>query len=275
MTSPTPTRQLNPPEPQPIDATNAASAGVSILVQGPSGSGKSHFICSMPQPLVVGVTESNISVYTGRITEGYDIKLFPLKSWADYQWFVRKTKNREWDAATVGLDSYTVAGDYITKVQRAKPGALNSNGQLTWARWDDVKNEQFNELLDFLGATQPLAGKPTYNIVVAAHEYDEAIRNSDGEAVGISAVNPAVPGGLRKHFSAKFDAKFIVAQTTDRKMNPTTKVNEVTGVRHFLWTVPPDHLREVKDGIGGNGGRKVLPPTVENTWAALTAAWGK
>ena len=263
-------------EPTPIDASNAQHSGCAVLLQGPSGSGKTHFVASMPHPIVVGVTESNISVYVGRIAEGAAITLFPLRSWADYQWFVRKTKNREWDASTVALDSYTVAGGFCVDSAMARPGSLTKDGMLQQTQWNRVKSEQFDELLDLLGSIQPAAGKPSYNIVVTVHEQDEAIygTGTDGSRVvtGISAVNPAVPGGLRGHFGAKFDCVFITASQTLMTAD-ANKIQRPSGVRHFMWTVNPDHLRKTKDGLGGNGGRKALPPQVENTWRALQAAW--
>lgn len=260
-------------EPQPIDAESAAHARVSLLLQGASGSGKTHFACTMPEPIVMGVTEPNISVVVGRIQESHAITMYPLKSWDDYKWFVRKTKNREWNAATVVLDSYTLVGDFITLAQKSQPGALNKQGQLVWSKWDLIKGHQFTEILDFLSATQPMPGKPSYHIVVTVHEQEEFIRNPEGETVGISGISPAVPGGGRKNFGAKFDCVFYLASGT-RMEKDAKGVGRVAGVEHRLWTVPPDQLRAVKDGLGGNGGRKVLPPTVENTWPALCEGWG-
>lgn len=271
MTAP---RYQPPQEPQPINAANAAHAKIAILAQGVSGAGKTHLACSMPEPIIIGCTEPNISVGVGRIQEGKGITLYPLKTWLDYQWFVRKTKNREWDAATIVLDSYTLVGDLAVTTAMGKPGALTGDGNLKQARWTNVKSDQFTELLDLLSATQPQAGKPSYHVLVTVHEQEEVQVDEEGKVRGISAVNPAVPGGLRRSFGAKFDCVFVVAARPRFAKGPSG-VMEPVGVNHVLWTVPPDPLRSVKDGIGGNGGRKILPPTVENTWAALTAAWGE
>lgn len=271
MTAPT-SRSAGWTEPQPIDAKNAQYAGAAILLQGPSGGGKTHFCVSMPQPIVAGVTETNIALYVGAIQDGANIVLYPLKNWQDYQWFVRKTKNREWTAGTVVLDSYTLVGDFITAATKAQPGAINKEGQLTWSKWDQVKGHQFTEILDLLSSVQPMDGKPSYNVVVTVHEQDEVVRNADGEVVGLSAISPAVPGGLRKNFAAKFDCVFYtVAAPIEEK--DARGIIQRTGTRHLLWTVPPDTLRSCKETLGGNGGRKVLPPTIENTWAALCAGW--
>lgn len=272
MTAPTPTAARRWAEPQPIDTKNASHACASILLQGASGSGKTHFCCTMPQPIIFGCTEPNISVPVGRIQEGHALTLYPLKEWADYQWFVRKTKNREWDAATVVLDSYTLVGDFVTTATKGQPGALNKEGQLTWSKWDLVKSYQFNEILDLLSAVVPQEGKRAYHIVVTVHEQDEAIRNAEGEVTGISAISPAVPGGMRKSFGAKFDCVFYSQARPALEKDPKGIIHRV-GTEHVLWTVPPDPMRAVKDGLGGNGGRKVLPPTVENTWPALCAGW--
>lgn len=261
-------------EPQAINASNAREAKRAILVQGGSGSGKTHFACTLPQPIVIGCTEPNISVPVGRIQEGLQITLYPLHSWRDYQWFVRRTKNREWDAATVVLDSYTLVGDLAVTNAMDKPGALTSDGNLKQARWTNVKSDQFTELLDLLSATQPQAGKSSYHVVVTVHEQEEMIVDEEGKVRGVAAVNPAVPGGLRRSFGAKFDCVFVVT-ARPKFAKGAHNVMETVGVSHALWTVPPDPLRSVKDGIGGNGGRKVLPPTVENTWAALQSAWGE
>ena len=271
MTAPTP-RYQPPAEPQAIDASNAAHAKPAILVQGMSGSGKTHLACSMPEPIVIGCTEPNISVAVGRIQEGRKITLYPLKNWTDYKWFVRRTKNREWDAATVVLDSYTLVGDFAVTTAMERPAALTVDGNLKQARWTNVKSDQFTELLDLLSATQPQQGKPSYNVLVTVHEQEEVTVDDEGKVRGISAVNPAVPGGLRRSFGAKFDCVFV-AQAKPRFAKGGHGVMEPAGVEHVLWAVPPDNLRSVKDGIGGNGGRKILPPTVENTWAALSAAW--
>jgi len=227
----------------------------------------------MPQPVVMGMTESNISLPVGRIQEGANLTLYPLKTWADYRWFVRKTKNREWDAATVVLDSYTVVGTYAVAEAMGAPAALTQDGNLKQARWTNVASDQFTELLDLLSATQPMFGKLSYHVVVTVHEQDENVVDAEGKVTGISAVNPAVPGGFRRNFGAKFDCIFLTRTLPLYEQGPD-KVRRIVGADHKMWTVAPDHLRSAKDGIGGNGGRKVLPPTVPNTWEALQAAWG-
>jgi len=225
----------------------------------------------MPQPIVMGVSESNISVPVGRITEGHKITLYPLKNWADYKWFVRKVKNREFDAATVVLDSYTVIGTYVVNEAMSAPAATTQDGNLKQARWTGVASDQFTELLDLLGSTQPLVGKPSYHIAVTVHEQEEAVYDPEGKMTGISAINPAVPGGFRRSFGAKFDCIFLTR--THPKLEKVGAVNKVTGADHIMWTVAPDRLYSAKDGIGGNGGRKVLPVNVPNSWDALVAAW--
>jgi hypothetical protein len=227
----------------------------------------------MPQPIVMGVTEPNISVPIGRIAEGHKIRLYPLRSWRDYEWFVRTTKNREWEeAATIVLDSYTMVGDMVVNEAMSAPGALTGDGNLKQARWTGVKSDQFTELLDLLSATLPMPGKRAYHIVVTVHEQEEAVYDAEGKMTGISAINPAVPGGLRRSFAAKFDCVFI-AQARTVYVKGANGLQRPAGTSHMLWTVPPDSLRSAKDGLGGNGGRSVLPPTIENNWSVLQESW--
>ena len=267
-------------EPSPITAANIGEQRISILDQGESGGGKTHFICTMPQPIIVGQTDPNMAVINGFIQGGANITVYPLTTWAEFEWFVRKTKCREWNAATVALDSYTFMGDRLVLEKMDDPSSTKSDGNLKLQVWNHVKNDQWQVVMDLVGATSPIAGKPAYHVVVTIHEREEyektLVPGATGEAQFLSklvGVNPSVPGGLREGFGRMFDCVFI-AQERPRTEKQTNGSMRVVGSEHLLWTVPPDHLRHTKDGVGGKAGRKALPPTVENTWTALCAAWG-
>lgn len=275
-----PTTQWAEPTALPLSEGNRR---VSLLIQGESGSGKSHMVCTMPQPIIIGSTDPNLSVATGFARGGHQITLFPLKTWADFQWFVRRTKNREWDAATVALDSYTFVGDRLVLEKMDDPGSTKSDGNLKIQVWNHVKNDQWEAVMDLVSGTSPQPGKPNYHVVVTIHEREEyektVVPGGGGEPQFLSkliAVQPAVPGGLREGFGRMFDCVFISQQqsVTEKQQNGTMKV---TGSRRVLWSVPPDQLRTTKDGVGGpkgTGGLNVLPPSVPNTWPSLCEAWG-
>jgi len=275
-----PTTQYS--EPTPLSLGALKERRISMLIQGESGSGKSHMVCTMPQPIIVGSTDPNLSVPTGFMHGGIDLTLYPLRTWADFEWFVRRTKNREWGAATVALDSYTFVGDRLVLEKMDDPNSTKSDGNLKLQVWSHVKNDQWEAVMDLVSATGPQAGKPSYHVVVTIHEREEyektVIPTSSGEPQFLSkltAVQPSVPGGLREGFGRMFDCVFIAQQqsVSEKQSNGTMKV---AGSRRVLWSVPPDQLRTTKDGVGGvkgTGGLDVLPPTVPNTWTELCAAW--
>jgi hypothetical protein len=250
------------------------------LFQGPSGSGKTHALCSFPQPIVVGVTETNLAVIQGFAEGGVDITAYPLTSWTDYEWFVRRTKNREWKAQTVALDTYGLMGERLVLQKMADGTNTKNDGNLKISVWNHVKNDQWTQIMDFVSSTQAIPGKPAYHIVVCSHEREEYERKTvGGGAEGpvqdqvLVGVRPDAPGSFRDTLGARFDCVFITAERPVREKG-ANNVMRVVGSEHILWTVPPDHLRHTKDGVGGKGGRKVLPPTVENTFPALCAGWG-
>ena len=271
-------------EPVPISNEELGKLRISMLLQGESGGGKTHMLCSMPQPIVVGYTDPNLSVPSSFIRAGCNITLYPIKCWADFEWFIRKTKNREWDAATVALDSYTFIGDRLVLEKMEDGGNTKGDGNLKIQVWNHVKNDQWTAMMDLVSATTPAPGKPSYHVVVTIHEreeYERTVLPSGGAEPQFTnkviAVQPAVPGSLRDGFGRMFDCVFIVQERnrTEKQSNGTIKV---VGSEHILWSVPPDQLRHTKDGVGGEkggpGGCRTLPPTVQNTWEALCGAWG-
>ena len=284
MSSPRPSRTAPPTfvPPKPLDLTAVPS--ISQLIQGPPGTGKTHHLCSMPSPILVGVTESNTAVYQGFKEQGVDLTALPVDDWETFQWFVRLTKNRQWgehlgtEPRTVGIDVYGLIGTRLVMDKKANPSNVTGAGQLQPPVWDQVKGEQWTEILDFAGAVKALAGKPSYHIVVCSHEYEDLevkITRVGGRPVEESTlrgVYPEAPGSFRKSFAARFDCAFLSGK--EPKLKEGGGPREVVGTSYFLRTVPPDKFRQTKDGFGGKAGRGTLPPKVGNTWADLCGAWG-
>jgi hypothetical protein len=85
-------------------------------------------------------------------------------------------------------------------------------------------------------------------------------------------IMPDIDGGFRIQFAREFDSVFCVRAEPVYEGEGLNR--QTVGSRHWLWTVtPPGGGPDVGDGIGGKGGRRVLPPRLENTWQALMEAW--
>lgn len=269
---------FQPPTPIPLDDLG----GISFLLVGDYGGGKTHFLMTMPQPIVVGYTDPNLAVVKGFKAQGVQVECYPLDTWEAFQWFTRRTKNREWNARTVAIDSYTYMGSRLVMEKQEVGSNVKTDGALKQNVWGHVLNDQWQEIIGLCDATQPITGKAAYNIVVTVHErpeYETMLgppNRAGGEPTVLTklvGVDPAIPGGFREHVGRMFDCVFTVQQRPRREKGADNIVR-VTGTDHVLCPIPPDNLRSTKDGFGGKAGRKELPAVVPNTWPELCAAWG-
>ena len=249
--------------PPSIKTADLKKHGVSILLEGPEKSGKTHFWCSMPGPIVAAYTDPNRATPEGFMADGREIELIPIRDWKTYQnHFIPAVMNRKLEARTIVVDSYTYFGDKLPMEM------AGGDGKVAIHTWGRIKELHWSAMMDLVNATGPGPnGEPGYNIVVTCHLMD--IQDDNGSLI---KVRPQITGGFRDAIGKQFDSVFIAASEAVNEVKDGRR--QLVGKRHFLWTIPPDRYHSCGDGIGGKGGRKELPPQVENTWQAVCRGWG-
>lgn len=233
----------------------------AIAVAGLEKTGKTHFICSMPEEVSVAFTDPNRATAEGFMRDGHKINLYLIGNWAEFQEWVRMAVARELPGRTLAVDSYGFVAD------RLVAATSDANGAVTIPQWGRIKDQHWTELMKLLSCTQPTANHPGYHVVVSTHLTD--VTDEKGNLV---KVRPAIQGSFRDTFNRCFDSVFISKALSERAI--VDGKLQVKPTRYVLLSVPPDQYHACGDGIGGKGGRKRLPAEVENTFPALCQAWG-
>jgi hypothetical protein len=244
-----------------------------VAILGDEKSGKTHFWCTFPKPIVCLYTDPNTQTADGFIEEGQDndITLVKLPStqgknpMADWQYFadrfVPAVKNRQFDAKTIVIDSYS----FLAKALVTSKSGLD--GKVSIPEWGQILMNHGDRLRSIISSTQPMEGKPSYHVVVTSHLVDVT---DDKQA--LIKTRPAIQGAFKDEFGKCFGTVLIAKAKAEMEI----KEGKLTPghATHYCYTVPPNQYLACGDGVGGKAGRKELPPIVENTYQALCAAWG-
>ncbi len=254
---------------------NITEQKLSVAATGDAKQGKTHFWCSFPRPIVCLYTDTNTQTADGFISDAGegDITMLRMPSvgntektasddWSFYSTqFVPAVQNREIEAETIVVDSYSALAD--TLVRHIKGG-----GEMTIPAWGRVLSTHQDRMYALLSATQHVEGKRNYNIVVTCH-----LDADTGKSDVILKYFPAIQGAFKKKFNGMFGSVFIMRSEATKETVNDRMVS--TGVDHFMLTVPPSDMYNCGDGVGGKAGKAALPPRLENTYEALVKAWGK
>lgn len=255
-------------------ATPPEHRKVSIQVRSLDKSGKSHFLSTMPDPLIINFDPSTATVEAFGCQlirlEGYE----PAKAYEIYRKEVLPMVfNREFDCQSVCLDTETFRframqeATPLTKSQRT-----NEYDTQTWYR--ELFKQGKQDWFKLTSINKPFGGDPKrrcYHIGIALHMKPE-FKQLRGERVQVmDKYVPAVEGAIKYDMGSYTNCVFwpeqLTTTTNDRSMTKQTS--------WVMWTVSPDALRKgIVDTIGGHPPFNKLPDTIENTWPALTKAWG-
>jgi hypothetical protein len=253
---------------------NIKESKLSVGIIGEPKSGKTHFAFTFPKPIVCFYTDLNTQTADGFVQdydEGEIVLIKPpsvqgkprAEDWVYYaQSFVPMVQNREFEAATIVIDSYSfLAERLVAHIQ-------GSGDNMTIPGWGRVLTTHIDRMTALLSATQPIPGKRNYNIVVNCHLKAVTDKNDVLEYYA-----PAIQGAFHKEFVKCFGTVLISRAVA--KQDIVDGKMQTIGQNHFCWTIPPMEGKYFcGDGVGGKAGRKALPPKVENTYDALCKAWG-
>lgn len=236
----------------------------SVLVQGPPGEGKTHFITTWPNVFVM-VFDPNTATHD-RLGVPYAI----VRDWAEVDRFwLRALKERRLTELVRSIEAddgshpyadftvQTLAVDSVTfmlskTVLELSKGATKDMG---YEGWDKYYSRIYQLLDAALEATKPDPRRPDaecYHFVASVHEANQT--DDDGK---LKAILPAVQGRMISHFTSFFDAQFL------------TSVRSESGKRTYWISPVGDAIRKSKgDTVGG------LMKAIPNTYQALAEAWG-
>lgn len=126
-----------------------------ILLMGDSGTGKTHFIGTMPKPVVLDF-DRGLATLAGK-----DVQAMQMGGWAELKTEIEKwrTAGAQYGAETLAIDSLTMAADAAMTHVLQKNG--RGAGQPTIADW----GEAIREVKDLLNVVTTLK----CNVVVTAH----------------------------------------------------------------------------------------------------------
>lgn len=247
-----------------VQSTNSpAPERLTVLVQGPPKTGKTHLWTTFPRPFAI-YYDPNLAT----LSKFPGISYCTPTSYSELAMSVLpEIQHRKLDADTIVLDSASFLADrLLNELQGGRPKLDHSGWGLLLSRLSST----MNILVD---AARPLPGRPdarSYHIVVTVHE-----RAEQTEQGGLVKVTPAISGSFRDSIARYFNTVLLSAIETQlvQQPQPGGGTKAVREARYLVHTVPPDDFHHCGDGVGG-GKYRVLPPKLENTYGALTAAWG-
>lgn len=257
---------------------------VSVMYQGPPGSGKTHCMATWPQPFFL-YFDTNLST----LAKFDDIPFVTVQDWAEVErvW-IPAIKNRRlteyvqsfvdeqgakpyanYKVRSLCIDSLTF---FVNKnVLELGDGGAKSLG---YDGWDQYYGRLHRLVTVATQATLPVNADPSkesYHVLASVHE--DRASDSEGNLQGIS---PSVQGKMRGHLTAFFNAVLLTqCEVKSRdlpnpdKSQPPERLRE----RHFsVHSVSPDRFREAKDQVSG-GRFGTLPVRCGGTWPELNSYW--
>lgn len=254
-------------------------ARFSILLQGESGSGKTHFMMTCPSPLVL-VWDLNLATHHKFDGMPYVV----VKSWAEMEDFwldaIKQRRLTEvvqgfqrpdgtkpfgtYRVETLCLDTLTGLGNQIQMELSEGHAKLGSRD-----KWDEYYS-RFHRLLDAaVGATSVDNAHPereVYYVVAGIHE--EPIYESQGESKRLIGYKPTIAGKMANSGQIYTNFSTHLFMETVETMQGTSKVS-----RHQMRTRSFGLRRVMSDKVAGTRWKE-LPETLPNTWPDLIKAWG-
>jgi hypothetical protein len=198
-----------------LSAEKGQTGPSRILIMGDSGTGKTHFIGTMPKPFVADFDRGLATLY------GKDVKAvaYSKEDWQEFKNEVQRwRKGAQYDCETFALDSLTMAAEAAMFHVLKKNG--RAQGQPTIADWGEAIRE-VKDLLDWV-STLPC------NVIVSAHNQLEK-----DEMLGDIQYRPLIFG---KDLPARLGIWFDEVYST----TVTTSLEQGKSVTKYRLMVKPD-----------------------------------
>lgn len=218
--------------PQPIDLSAPAPQGQfhRILIIGDSGTGKTHFLGTMPKPFVADF-DRGLSTLRGQPVKA--LAFSPDAGWPDFKAEVLKWRQgAQYGCETFCLDSLTMAADAaLTAVMKKNNRA---NGNPTVQDW----GEAIREVKDVMGYLTTLP----CHVVVTAHA--QIVKD---ETLGDIQFLPLIYGkDLPHRLGIWFDEVYMT--TVASELQGGTKVN-----KYKLQVKPDTRMKILKSRMNTHG----------------------
>lgn len=232
--------------PQPLSLANKASSPYHrILVIGDSGTGKTHFLGTMPKPFVADFDHGLATLY------GKDVKFmqFTDKNWLEFKSVIKEWKTGpQWECETFCIDSLTMASEAALTWVMTKNG--RSGQQPTVQDW----GEAIREVKDVLNHVTTLG----CNVCVVAHS--QLVKD---EVLGDLQYLPLIYGkDLPHRLGIYFDEVYMT--TVVPSIKGGAKVNE-----YKLQVKPDSRMKILKSRMNTDG--KIFELYEEPNFVSLVA----
>lgn len=238
---------------QSVTAENAALQKPIVLVNGDSGTGKTHFLMTCPEPIVIAFTDKNRQTALEAILSGRKAELREITCWSDWaDVFVPAVENRMVKAETIGLDTMDMLTSIMWReIQEHRP-------KLRIQDFGTGKDRMVNTITQFASAAAHIEGKPSYNIVVTSHITDV----TDDDTGALVKFAPAVMGAFKHVAGDLFDYHFL---SDSELKTDIIEGKAIKSKRFFMHTIPPTRFHRTK-------APGYFPAEINNTWQALQDA---
>ena len=249
---------------QLIRPKERVNQNISILIQGPVGSGKTWFAQTMPDPTFI-MTDMNVGSLVDVVRDP-----FYVTSWEEWMDKYRPAiDNRLLPDKSLILDTggklFTLLEQHIGKARGA------GSGPEGWGEWGRFKSLA-QQVVDHLTTSCiPTDNHPGYHVLMTMHE--KTLTNEKGV---ITAIKPMMSSAFADNIGASFDCYFTAEQKSTKLVTREPGKPAIVTRQpeeYILHTVRYDDYRDVKDGRGGRGGIHKLPKEVPNDFPTVLKMW--
>lgn len=207
----------------------------SLMVKGPSGTGKTHLWGQMPGPIKVIYMDKNRATLWKIQRPRDDVEPYFISSFEEYaDVFVPAAKNRQIDAATLVVDSGDrLQDDLIRETQGAR-------SRMTQSDWGIILSKMSNTLSDLADATLEVPGKRRgYNVVFTWHVKQD--KDEDGQVTDIRA---RARGQVTDIIEDFFD--YVLISDKEVRRTPRSGGPPLVEPHYFLRTLAADRFQTTK-----------------------------
>lgn len=248
-----------------VGETDLSDLYYNILLAGPPGSGKTHFISTCPDVFCLYIEENQASI---RKFPG--IRFVGIKSWAQFEqlalpalqrhsWYIQNAAG-EAELANLTCRTFALDGASLLHSMCIEHYSQTYDKFKLWAM---VLSKWTMALRILTRLSKP--PNPCHVVVTCD------TRDHENENGTVEKIAPAFAGQSAGLTPKPFDSRFLLSRRVLRENN--APLGKITGTENIMYTVNPDKRYDfVSDGVGG-GQFATLPPTLPNTFQALEAAW--
>ena len=240
-----------------ITEEGAQDMGLTVLLKGFSGAGKSSLAVGFPEPICYIHADSNKLVAKAAKAAGRNIDLIALEDWGNYEdIIIPEAKARQIPARTLVVDdASSLAYNLINKMQGSK-------ARPSFEDYAAILRRQFETTMAITNTAIPQGAHPGYNVV-----FTSRLKDYNDESGALLGYQCCMWGQFKDHIESFFNYVLLCESSTANKI----VANKSQLARQFkIYSVPPNRYHTCK---GGKLPPEIVVPDGKDAFEILNQYW--